>query len=72
MTKFDHMNVMKLIGVSPHNGDSLYVVMPYMIHGSLLSYLRRKRADLTILSDDDLELVRALIHTLSHVSGRHR
>ena len=57
MTKFDHMNVIKLIGVSPHNRDSLYIVMPFMIHGSLLSYLRKNRADLTILTEDDLELV---------------
>ena len=72
MIKFDHMNVMKLSGVSPHNGDSLYIVMPFMIYGSLLSYLRKNRADLTILTDDDLDLVRTLIHTQSHVSDRHR
>ena len=59
MIKFNHMNVMKLIGVSPHNWPSVYIVMPYMIYGSLLSYLRKNRADFTIFNtNDDVDLVR--------------
>ena len=57
MIQFNHMNVMKLIGVSPHDRLSLYIVMPYMIHGSLLSYLRKNRANLTLLNNDDITLV---------------
>lgn len=57
MAKFNHLNVMKLIGVCPYIRDSLYIVMPYMTHGSLLSYLRKHRADLTIVSEDNDELV---------------
>ncbi|CAI8036673.1 Tyrosine-protein kinase transforming protein RYK, partial [Geodia barretti] len=58
MIKFNHMNVMKLIGVSPHNWPSVYIVMPFMIYGSLLSYLRKNRADFTILNtNDDIDIV---------------
>lgn len=57
MAKFNHLNVMKLIGVCPYVRDSLYIVMPYMAHGSLLSYLRKHRADMTIVSEDNAELV---------------
>ena len=57
MAKFNHLNIMKLIGVSLHIRDSMYIVMPYMTHGSLLSYLRKQRADLTIVGDDNVELV---------------
>ena len=58
MSRFDHRNVMKLIGVSIENYNTLYIVMPFMTHGSLLSYLRKHRAQLTIISEDDPDLVR--------------
>ena len=57
MAKFNHLNVMKLIGVCPYIRDTLYIVMPYMAHGSLLLYLRKHRPDLTIVSEDNDELV---------------
>lgn len=57
MAKFNHPNVMKLIGVCIDNGDIPCVVMPFMTHGSLLSYLRKHRADLTIAKEDNMELV---------------
>ena len=66
MVKFDHLNVMTLIGVSLHIRDSLYIVMPYMNHGSLLSFLRKNRADLTIINEDNnKELVRDIL--TSHI-----
>ena len=58
MAKFNHPNVMQLIGVCIDNGDVPCVVMPFMTHGSLLSYLRKHRADLTIANEDNMELVR--------------
>lgn len=62
MSRFDHRNVMKLIGVSIENiYNTLYIVMPYMTNGSLLAYLRKHRAELTIENDDDTELVK--LHT---------
>ena len=57
MAKFNHLNVMKLIGVCPYIRDTLYIVMPYMVHGSLLSYLKKHRPDMTIVSEDNDELV---------------
>ena len=57
MSKFNHPNVMKLIGVCIEKGTSPFIVMPYMAYGSLLSYLKKKRAELTLASDDDTELV---------------
>ena len=58
MSKFHHPNVMKLIGVCIDMGESPYVVMPYMTNGSLQSYLKKHRAELTIDNPDNTELVR--------------
>ena len=57
MSKFDHPNVMRLLGVSISKGKTPFVVMPFMSHGSLLSYLRRNRAQLTVENEDMVELV---------------
>ena len=65
MSKFSHPNVMKLIGVCIDTGDSPYIVMPYMAYGSLLSYLKKHRAELTIANDDNSELVRIGMHASS-------
>ena len=56
MAKFDHPNVMGLIGVSLSN-KTPFLVMPYMANGCLLSYLRKKRAELTIENESSTELV---------------
>ena len=65
MSKFSHPNVMKLIGVCIDTGDSPYIVMPYMVYGSLLSYLKKHRAELTIANDDNSELARIGMHVSS-------
>ena len=57
MSRFDHPNVMKLLGVSISMGRTLYVIMPFMAQGSLLSYLRKNRADLTVENEDMVDLV---------------
>ena len=62
MSKFNHPNVMRLVGVCIDGGESPYVVMPFMTHGSLLTYLRKRRAELTIANDDNMELVRRQTH----------
>ena len=64
MSKFHHPNVMKLIGVCIDMGEYLYVVMPYMIHGSLLTYLKKRRAELTIDNSHNTELVSISAGTL--------
>ena len=53
MSKFDHPNVMKLFGVAiSKRHETLYVLMPYMTQGSLLSYLKKHRCDLMVEYDD--------------------
>ena len=57
MSKFDHPNVMKLLGVTISQSKTLLIVMPFMAQGSLLSYLRKYRADLTVENEEMTELV---------------
>ena len=57
MSRFNHPNVMKLLGVSINVGKTLYVIMPFMAQGSLLSFLRKNRADLTVENEDMIDLV---------------
>ena len=48
MQKFDHPNVLKLIGVCLDGGPAPYIVMPFMANGSLLSYLKKQRDNLIV------------------------
>ena len=48
MKSFHHPNVLHLIGVCIDAGAAPYLVMPYMLNGSLLSYLRKERSKLTV------------------------
>ena len=57
MKAFQHKNVLSLIGVCIDAGAAPYLVMPYMLNGSLLAYLRKKRPDLTIVEGAADELV---------------
>ena len=57
MSRFNHPNIMKLLGVSINVGRTLYVIMPFMAQGSLLSFLRKNRADLTVDNEDMIDLV---------------
>ena len=58
MMYFDHVNVLNLLGVCVDTGSAPYIVMPLMSHGSLLSYLKRERHNLTVSEDnDDVKLV---------------
>ena len=43
MKEFCHLNVMSLHGVCLDAGDMPLVVLPYMKHGDLLSYLQEER-----------------------------
>ena len=57
MQRFRHPNVMPLIGVCLDGGPTPLIVMPYMVNGSLLDYLRKERASLvhTPARDSDAE-----------------
>ena len=58
MAKFDHPNVMKLLGVSINMNKNLLVILPFMANGSLLAYLRKNRAGLTVKNADMTEMVK--------------
>lgn len=59
MQKFDHPNVMKLIGVcmGPSENDSgasgPCIVMPFMARGSLLDFLRKEADNLFVASEEE-------------------
>ena len=48
MQKFDHPNVLQLIGVCLDGGPAPYIIMAFMTNGSLLSYLKKERDQLVI------------------------
>ena len=57
MERFDHPNVLSLLGVTfSDNCNNLFLVMPFMAQGSLLSYLRKKRDEL-LVEENNKELV---------------
>ena len=56
MARFDHPNVMKLLGVSISKSRTLLVIMPYMAQGSLLTFLRKNRDELTFDVKETLQL----------------
>ena len=47
MKEFHHKHVMTLLGVCLDAGPAPYIIMPYMVNGSLLSYLKRERGNLS-------------------------
>ena len=72
MAKFSHPNVMRLIGVCIDKGASPYIVMPYIAYGSLLSYLKKQRAELTLANDEDQELVCIYPHIVMYIQAGWR
>ena len=57
MEKFEHANVLNMIGVCIDAGKAPYIVMPYMANGSLLAYLRKERPCLTMAEGAGDEVV---------------
>lgn len=57
LKKFNHINIMNLIGVCIESVSAPYIVMPFMHNGSLLAYLRRERDSLLLLSNADEDRV---------------
>ena len=49
MHKFDHPNVLKLLGVCLDGGPAPYIVMPFMANGSLNAYLKKERKNIIVL-----------------------
>ena len=59
MKRFDHPNVISLIGVCIDAGPAPYIIMPFMGNGSLLSYLKKHRTELLLpdSTDEDVRYV---------------
>ena len=57
MYKFDHPNVISLIGLCLDAAPSPYIILPFMENGSLLSYIKNSRATLYTNSDTEDEIV---------------
>ena len=57
MKRFDHSNVISLIGVCIDAGQAPYIIMPFMDNGSLLSYLKNHRTELLLPNTTDEEIV---------------
>nr|BAA81715.3 protein tyrosine kinase [Ephydatia fluviatilis] len=57
MKDFDHPNILSLIGVCIAIESSPYIVMPFMANGSLLSYLKQQRHNLTIANGAEQDLI---------------
>ncbi len=46
MANLNHPNVLSLIGICMDVEEALYIVMPFMANGSLLSHLKKERDNL--------------------------
>ena len=57
MKFFDHLNVLTLVGVCVDSGPAPYILMPFMSHESLLSYLTKESHNLTVAEGSDQELL---------------
>ena len=50
MIKFDHPNVLSILGVSldtKHEGGLPFMILPFMVNGDLRTYLKSKRQKTT-------------------------
>ena len=52
MKEFHHRHVMGLYGICLEDPGSPMIVMPFMNHGALLTYLRSKRQQWELLARD--------------------
>ena len=55
MSTFDHPNVLTLVGVCLDGGPAPFLIMPFMFNGSLLSYLKKKRDDLVLPPQQEMD-----------------
>ena len=57
MTSFNDLNVLPLIGVCFDMGPAPYIITPFMSRGSLLSYLKKERPNLTVSDTNDEDVI---------------
>lgn len=53
VVKFDHPNVLTLIGVCLDGGPAPFIIMPFMTNGSLLTYLKNNRESLIVSHENE-------------------
>ena len=58
ITKMKDPNVMSLIGICLDAGPGVSIVMPFMVNGSLLDYLKKERDKIYLPDTSELENVR--------------
>ena len=59
MSRFKHSHVMGLTGVCLDTGSAPLIIMPYMVNGSLLKYLKRERTNIVLTDTNDEDEVSA-------------
>ena len=57
MMSFNNLNVLPLIGVCLDLGPVPYIIMPFMSRGSLLSYLKKERPNLTVADTSEEDII---------------
>lgn len=69
MREFDHPHILRLIGIVLNKEDLPLVVLPYMKHGDLLSFIRNENnvSDLRVVSR-----VGQLGYSIDYESKNHR
>ena len=50
MYNFNHLHILTLKGVCLDGGPAPYIIMPFMVNGSLLAYLKENRDKLVVSS----------------------
>ena len=68
MVKFDHPNVLNLIGVCLDGGPAPFIIMPFMANGSLLAYIKKNRQEL-VLSKDSSDNENVGVNTVLYCYG---
>ena len=58
MSKFDHPNVLTLRGVCLDGGPAPFIIMPFMVNGSLLAYLKKSRSGLIVSNENENDEVK--------------
>ena len=65
MLSFDHPNVMSLIGMCLDREAPL-IIMPFMLNGSVLEYVKQRKHELFLTTDNSETEVQTMLHNTYH------